>query len=85
MEEILKLIERIKGFVMPYPIESLLTKEEVAKEITAHFFEFIEWFAKSIQYNDVHDYYKFNDRIKGMISIFDTKEELYEYWLTNVK
>jgi len=63
----------------------LKTKQDMAKEITTHVFEFMQWFAKSIQYNDVHDYYKFNDRIKGMISIFDTKEELYEYWLTNVK
>ena len=59
--------------------------ENCTKALTAHFLEFIEWITKNIQYNDVHDYYRFNNRIKGIISIFDTKEELYQYWINNIK
>ena len=57
----------------------------LAKEIADHFLEFIEWITKNIQYNDVHDYYRFNNRIKGIILDFDTIEELYKYWLNNIK
>ena len=50
--------------------ESLFySREKASKEITAHVFEFIEWIESTGQF-----YLKFK-----------STNELYEYWLNNVK
>ena len=53
---------------------------------TSHVFEFIDWFFdetfgnKYLQVNDEPRKY-----VRRISSIYKTKDELYNYWLTNIK
>ena len=81
MEE--KIIEIIK-WNMGHNIwgEAAINPEDIARHITAHVFEFIEWMSH-------------NTRVSWSGYIFlhgasfppkwNTVEEIYEYWITNIK
>jgi len=77
-EKILEILEKNSAFA-----QSELLREKVAKEITAHVTEFIEWIRKSCI---TQGFNKGNEMwiIKWEAGFF-TDEKLYKYWLDNVK
>ena len=71
-EQILKIL--LKDW--RYPVQ------KSSKDITAHVFEFIEWKDKNTYYDDEFDFnvYSINTDMGG-----GTLEDIYEYWLNNIK
>ena len=55
---------------------------DVAKEITSHIMEFIEWIKTDCCFNDYGDLIINDNRLPDVIL---TTEQLYEYWLKNIK
>ena len=56
-----------------------LNTDEASKRITAHVFEFIAWLRSGgVMEEDEYDHRYIEESRK-------TDEELYQYWLTNVK
>lgn len=53
-----------------------------AKEITSHIMEFIEWIRQYCYFDDYGDL-MINDNTLPEVSL--PTEELYQYWLNNVK
>jgi hypothetical protein len=75
-EQIFKIIDKL--FFAP-----TIDTDECAKEITAHVFEFIEWFTGesspvSVLYGKQVERFATTDKDY-------TIEELYQYWLNNIK
>jgi hypothetical protein len=94
MEEQIKLMlsnSKI-DLVGEYPYRLEINTDHAAKEITAHVFEFIEWvhnYCDETKYGWYCFYIDENtnddfDYSKGF-RYFGTNEELYQYWLTEVK
>jgi hypothetical protein len=64
--------------------EDLITKEDCAKEIDtltkAHYFEFVEWTLINVVKNRFGIY-----ALIESIDAFETLDEVYNYWLTEIK
>jgi len=63
------------------PMTDETARKQIAKEITAHFKEFIEWKDKNIVWDNFNN--KFLNRNTGDFT--KTNNELYQYFLTNIK
>jgi len=74
-----QILEILKGNY--YPLGELDDDEMCAKEITAHIFEFIEWINREAETHYNGTWYGVNNMIEGTCST----QELYQYWLTNIK
>jgi hypothetical protein len=78
-EKILEIIDNhtdeVDGHVYDY--------EVVAKEITTHVFEFIEWIGESAERMN-HLWYVYQLAVEEKDACLTT-EELYQYWLKEIK
>ena len=81
-ETIYKILES-KVKLLTYASREAYTKE-AAEEISEHVFEFMDWVKRSCEIEsgaegDYVWYYVYKQ------IAFDTSEELYKYWLKNIK
>ena len=74
-EEIEKIIEKHYD-----PDSETLESGKIAEEISEHILEFLEWIRTTCEVEDSNMwYYPYKDLI------FSTSEELFDYWLKNIK
>jgi len=72
-EKILEIIKRERSCLVTD--SCIISPSDVASEITAHVFEFIEWYVTKGQFE--HSFLK--------TGIEDSLRDAYKYWLTKIK
>jgi hypothetical protein len=77
-EQILKIIKTNQIFLQGHC-------EKAAKEITEHVFEFIKWIVKEDVFFEHKDYWLKCDESDHQTKKHYTIEEVYQYWLKEVK
>jgi len=80
-EQILKIIRKHDAY--------LTTSKDMSKEITSHIMKFIEWFklmdeiVPATNYSNLYHWYRKEGNYADMSEY--SLEEVYQYWLNNVK